>query len=249
MVPRCGRSPAAIASEPLERGMVRFSLILQNSCLPASSAVKRPRRQRSRDREPHRSSTPPATATPGRWRLLLVVLLLCVTAAGIFGWFEAVRRQGSDAARLAKANMALQQGRYDEAKELALAVLDDDAESSDALLVLAHAAAGRHDAEAAIRYLRRLPDSQQPELPALLTGWARAERKAGWVTPAETYLRTALRWDPQNLETRSELIDLLTLEGRIWEAQRQILPLFRRGHFDINHLVLAASKEVWLADT
>src|SRR5207249_6632152 len=144
--------------------------------------------------------------------------------------------------------LALSRGDYREALELSDRELQSNPVSGRALAVAGSACAARKDPAAAMAYLKRVPHSESH----LIGG---AEGKLGWlafetgrVSEAEEWLRKSLETAPNDPTTLDQLIYLLALEGRTWEARNLIFERLRSGTVNSNYLILVSSRKSNLAN-
>ncbi len=149
---------------------------------------------------------------PGRGWVFVVALL----AAGWLGrdWFRAT----SPEERLRAAEQALARRDFGAALELASQVPHGGRHASRAALVAGEAALQLGNLESAAEHYAAVPRDGSTE--GNLAEIARAELwfALGRLAPLEEELHRILERDPENAPARGRLIQVLTLEGRRWEA-------------------------------
>jgi tetratricopeptide (TPR) repeat protein len=137
---------------------------------------------------------------------------------------------------LRQAESALADRRFQEAEELACAVLETAPGSSRALLIAGEGASGRQRYTEALDYYARIKDDGGGD-----AAWA--FQSAGIrcialrrVADAERYLRRALALDPGAVEAHEKLARLLLTLGRSWDALPHQLAVLQDGYFNGNWL-------------
>ena len=157
-------------------------------------------------------------------------------------------QQGGQEHQLAAAREALESGRFDEAAELAQQSLSAYGDLAEPLIIAAEASIGAGRNEDARRYLSRLPDV--PLAPAM-----RGHRMAaslnlrnGHADGAEHHLRKLLELRPQLPSAVRSLSRLLSVEGRLWEAEPFLTGLINREQHSLEDLLmLGMSDEDFIA--
>lgn len=171
------------------------------------------------------------------------VAIILVVMATTLGWFVP-----SQAALLAGAQAAFNQGKFEDAQAQCRRLLARDPQSVPALLLGAKSALRLNDSEAALALLKRLPESGTAEI---AQGWHQAatiELQMGHASESEKDLRRALAIDPNSLPVTVDLAYLLGAEGRCWESVPYLFESLRRGQFTFHHLVLLGASEPVIAD-
>ncbi|WP_435011026.1 tetratricopeptide repeat protein [Tundrisphaera lichenicola] len=152
---------------------------------------------------------------------------LTLLALGIAFWSTS----GENPALLRqRANMAAQQGRWEEAEAM-LGRLSDP--TANDWLLRALVATSLNRPESAIEYLAKIPpDGPWAARVALLT--SRAELGRFRARPMEDALHLALRLDPKIAEARRSLLYLYGVQGRRREMLEQFAALAAQGPLDFN---------------
>lgn len=201
----------------------------------------------SRRHKPNRKSSPldssttkPAllSATDSR-QLVVLGLVVIITVL----WFTSV--SNSD---IRKAELALSRGDYREALELSDKELQSHPLSGRALAVASSACIARKDPAAALAYLNRVPDGERRFIGGAQSQFGRLALEAGHVSEAEEWLRKSLEAAPNDPAALDQLIYLLALEGRTWEARQLIFERLRSGAVNSNYLILVSSRKSSLAN-
>lgn len=171
-----------------------------------------------------------------------------VAAYLFFAFYGSTSQHQLPQDQLPQAEAAMTIGDFATARQMADQVLASNPSSSRALLVAGFAAAGQQRIDDAIQYLERVPDEDLENKVIALGSLGKFFVQLGYAARAETSFRRVLQLDPTSVEAREGLIGLLVLESRNWEAEELILPLLQHGRIQSNHLMVASSPEIWLAD-
>lgn len=141
---------------------------------------------------------------------------------------------------IVQAELALGRGDILNALGLASQELRTHPDSDRALMVAGSASLARKDLGTAKACFERVSD-KRPQLFALAQRESgQIALNAGYPFLAEGLLRRSLQITPNDVQTQNQLIYLLTLEGRIWEARELIFEQLRAGVVSVNYLVLAS---------
>lgn len=179
------------------------------------------------------------------WRLIAGALSMLAVVA-----FLVYDRQASPPStlsptidHLAAAKRSLAAGRFSAAGESAAAVLAQQPDQAEALLIAGEVASRRGDLPAALAYYQRLPDSDEPgvvmgrcaaaDLALHLGGWQQAEQG----------FRQVLQTAPDQPLALTRLAYLLTLEGRGRLAVPFRLRLIAQGDASSDNLAFLADRE------
>ncbi|MGZ0163481.1 MAG: FG-GAP-like repeat-containing protein [Planctomycetales bacterium] len=121
--------------------------------------------------------------------------------------------------------------------------LQDNPDSTDALLVAGRACEQAGDIRLALAYYRRAVDEfETPSIEALVK-CSELTLDEGGVVAAEHYLRRTLALDSGHLRALHLLIFLLRVEGRYFEIRPFAYEAMRQGQFDLGFLVPLSSPE------
>jgi tetratricopeptide (TPR) repeat protein len=180
----------------------------------------------------------------GQSRTLLTSLAAGLVAVAITSCQFAT----SPATLLAEAQTAFREGKFEEAQTRCNKLLARDPKSVPALLLGAKSATRLKDSDAALKFLKQLPETGSPEIAAAWHQAASLELQLGHASQAEQELRRALAIDPNLLSAHVDLAYLLGVEGRCWESVPYLLESIRRGQFTFHHLVLLGATEPVIAD-
>ena len=168
------------------------------------------------------------------WGLVSVITLL---------WTGAVSNSA-----IRKAEVALSRGEYREALKLSDRELQSDPLSGRALAVASSACAAMNDSSAAMAYLQRVPQSDSPLIADAQSKMGMLAFQAGHIREAEEWFRKSLTTISNNSQTMDQLIYLLAMEGRTWEARQLIFEQLRSGIVNSNYLILVSSRKSSLAN-
>jgi len=131
------------------------------------------------------------------------------------------------ATSVADARSALEQGDFTEALRLSQLVLRTAPKSEDALLVAGRAALAAGQYRDAVHFLSGVREDGSLETIKALARCGDVAVELGRLTEAESFYRTVLKHQPENLAANQGLLNLLRIEGRNWEALPAILQLLR----------------------
>ncbi|MCA9143645.1 MAG: VCBS repeat-containing protein [Planctomycetales bacterium] len=176
-------------------------------------------------------------ATDRQIRRLMVVLLLVGTAIilrPIWG-VSATDRLLLQAARHLMAEQ------YTEAEHCAIAALEEDPQSSLALLIAGESATRRQRDVDAIRYFRRVKDDGSANAVRALYLAANRLVASGLAREAEDCLRLALRHDSNNTEANQALAVLLQKQGRTWESWPFLRRVLLNGYIEKPNIIVTAA--------
>jgi tetratricopeptide (TPR) repeat protein len=176
------------------------------------------------------------------WRSLLWSIALAIGVIGVF-LLMAIQH------RLHSAEVALSAGAFRSAWDSAKSELKVDPNSSQALLIAGYAAQGMKQPAMAAGYFARVSDDGGANAVRAMVSLAQSTLQLGRASDSERLLRRALELDANHFEAQNQLIFLLVLEGRIWEAQQSIHKLLRSGRVDANHLFVTGSNRIKLGDS
>ena len=162
-------------------------------------------------------------------------LIFTLVFLGLTSWFV-----GVSSTLIVQAELALGNGDIPEAFALAQQVLQSEPDSDRALLVAAASSLARQDLATAADFFQRVSE-RDPEY----QGFAQRElgriaMNLGQAIEAERHLRKSRQLNPDDNVTTDQLIYLLTLEGRQWEARQLIFEQLRSGVVSVNYLVAAS---------
>ena len=201
----------------------------------------------SRRNRPHRKAVPLNPSTTESAPLLVPETRhFVVSGLAIFItllWFGAASNSG-----IRKAELALSRGNYREALELSDKELQSHPGSGRALAVAGSACVAMKKPVAAMAYLKRVPHSERHLFGGVQSQLGRLAFEAGRVSEAEAWFRKSLETTPHDPSTLDQLIYLLALEGRSWEARQLIFERLRSGTVNSNYLIFASSRKSSLAN-
>ncbi|MEO8495590.1 MAG: tetratricopeptide repeat protein, partial [Planctomycetota bacterium] len=172
-----------------------------------------------------------------RIRCLLIVLLL----AGATISLRPIWGASATDRLLSQAAGHLMADRYDEAESCALGVLQDDPQSSLALLIAGEVASHRQRDDDAIRYFRQVPDDGSPDAIRALNRAAERLVADGRAREAEQCLRCAVNHDPSHTITNRALAVLLQKQGRTWESWPFASRVLLNGHISKSQMVVTGA--------
>ena len=142
-----------------------------------------------------------------------------------------------------KPRRLCREGDYPQAGRLARQILREHPSSSRALLIAGQAEAQMHHSEEALRFSKASKTTAVSKASSPCNGRADRLMKLGRLSEAERHWKRVLELAPQHLPARERLAELLSLEGRNWEAQPHLLMLIRCGRFNGDHLMMLGSTE------
>lgn len=166
---------------------------------------------------------------------------LIIFAAGLLCW----RASNSE---IRRAELALSRSEFHEALTLAEVALRSEPTSSRGLVVAGLACVALKNPTAAYQYLTRVSNSDRTLLGIAQRQLGEIAFAAGRVSEAETWLRKAREAAPDDPRVLDQLIYLLTLEGRTWEARNLIFEQFRAGRVNSNYVTLISNRKSSLAN-
>jgi tetratricopeptide (TPR) repeat protein len=142
--------------------------------------------------------------------------------------------------RIVQAELALGRGDVRSAIVLAVEELRTHPNSDRALMIAGSASLAMQDFGSAMGYFGQVSANDKR-----LSARSQRERgqialNSGHMVLAEELLRKSLLTAPGDSTTLDQLIYLLTLEGRGWEAREMIFDRLRSGAVSVNYLVIAA---------
>ena len=143
--------------------------------------------------------------------------------------------------RIVQAEQALGRGEFQDALMLATQELQADHRSDRALMVAGAACLAMRDQSAAKSFFSRVSTDNPRLLSLAQRELGRIALDSGRATEAEELLRKSLRIVPNDPTTLDQLIYLLTLEGRSWEARGLVLERLHSGIVTSNYLLIAGT--------
>lgn len=147
-----------------------------------------------------------------------------------------------------RAEIALSRHEFHEALMLAEVALRSEPTSSRGLVVSGLACVALKNPTAAYQYLMRVSDSDRTLLGVAQRQLGEIALDAGRISEAEAWLRKAREAAPDDPMVLDQLIYLLTLEGRTWEARSLIFDQFRAGRVNSNYVTLISNRKSSLAN-
>jgi len=147
-----------------------------------------------------------------------------------------------------QATAAFAKNRYDQAEQLARAVLDRWPEDAAALVIAGRAAAKVAREQQAKDYFLCVSDKSPEEYVAAQYGLAMLLYHEGRATAAETCLRHVLELDPLHVRANHRLAILLQIEGRTWEALPHAQAVIRRGRCGHDELLMIGALDAMMID-
>ena len=170
------------------------------------------------------------------FRLVLQRCFWCVLVLSPLAfWHVAASR------RIVLAEQALAQSEFPFALMLATQELQADHSSDRALMVAGMACQGLQNPSAAQSFFLRVSTGNQQLQSLAQRALGRVALDAGRAAEAEEWMRKSLQIVPNDPTTLDQLIYLLTLEGRAWEARGLILERLRSGIVTTNYLLIAGT--------
>jgi len=167
-----------------------------------------------------------------RWVSLIVMLLV---SSGIIGQFWWQSRRASQTLRLSKQDLVA--GRFQQAYNRALRVLNYDAESIPALMTAAQAAAKLDRVDQALVFYERVPENGSRDAIVALGAAGDLLFVSGRVTAAEQKFRAVLESNPDHVVAHRRLSTILVTEARRWESTQHLLALVKLHRFSLKDLL------------
>ena len=202
-------------------------------------------RRRRPDSQPaalNRSASASAAApslTQQSKRYLVSTLVVAVAVV----WFWSVSNSA-----IRSAELALSRGDFQEALELSDKELQSNPTSGRALTVAGLSCLALKNPPLAQQYLMRVSQDEKTLIGVVQSKLGGLAFAAGRVSEAEDLFRQSLESFPHDLATLDQLIYLLALEGRTWEARQLIFKQLRAGVINSNYLILISSRKSSLAN-
>ncbi len=141
---------------------------------------------------------------------------------------------------IVQAELALGRADFGSARLVATQELRTHARSDRALVVAGSASMAMQDISSAQAYFQRV-SSNDPRLDSMAQQYlGRIALNAGHVLRAEELLLKSLHIVPNDAAVQDQLIYLLTLEGRGWEARALALDRLRSGVVTANYLMIVS---------
>lgn len=179
-----------------------------------------------------------------RTALLLFMLIAAIVTASALRW-----QQGRQEHLHAAAQEALDSGRFDEAAELAQQSLSAYGDLAEPLIIAAEASIGAGRNEDARQYLSRLPDEPLEQAIRGHHMAASLNLRDGHADGAEHHLRRLLKLRPELPSAVRSLSRLLSVEGRLWEAEPFLTALVNTEQHSLEDLLmLGRSDEDFIAE-
>ena len=144
-------------------------------------------------------------------------------------------------AKVVRAELALGKGDFQDALMLATQELQADHKSDRALMVAGSACLALRNLVAAKSFFSRVSTGNPQFLSLAQRELGRIALNAGGAAEAEEWMRKSLQIVPNDPTTLDQLIYLLTLEGRGWEARGLVLERLRSGIVTANYLLIAGT--------
>lgn len=154
-------------------------------------------------------------------------------------WFAVFRTLWTTRPTLERAREAFEQGDYESANQIMAKVVRRD-DSTEASLLGARLALLREDRDEAERLLMRIVADQSSGIAGLLE-CGKMWKKFGRLSEAENYFRLVIKRKPRHVEAHEQLLELMRLEGRGWEARQLADNLFPQKRFLADHLRFVGS--------
>jgi tetratricopeptide (TPR) repeat protein len=176
-------------------------------------------------------------------RSRLLALLTAIVVVGIAVGAGVFYYSSPPPPTLKEARAIHRKGDYKAAMKALDKILSANPDSEEARKLAAQVAVDANDAAKVTEqidwFATRAPDSATAY--ALLM----ADRKlnANDVDNAETWLLRALQFDPTNMSALTQLGQMLTDQGRRWQASPMLLQIVKSGKFDLTQLLLTARTE------
>ena len=190
-------------------------------------------------------SEPKPNVRPRRLVGRLVLLAIALSAVAVL-IFHGIGPGESEL--LNRAEIALQNGRYSDAKQLAERVLERSPESTRALLIAGDADHARTNLDSALKYYERIPRDTSAESVKARTQSGVISLKLGRADSAEQFFRGVVKDAPAHLQANLLLAKLLGAECRRREAVPFVIALFRQNHVDLKLLTMLGIEDGRLVD-
>ena len=199
------------------------------------------RRRPDRKSPPLRHSTIESQPPLARHTRRLVGSGLAIAAVVL--WFSSI--SNSD---IRNAELALSRGDYQKALEFSEKELRSNPASDRALTVAGSACLALKNPVAARDFLKRVSPNEKRLVGVAQSLLGRLAFESGRVSEAEEWLRKSLESAPQDSATLDQLIFLLALEGRSWEARQLIFERLKSGTVNSNYLTVVSKRKSSLAN-
>jgi tetratricopeptide (TPR) repeat protein len=170
--------------------------------------------------------------------------MAAIVTASLLWWQQPRKEQ-----LLTAAHKALDSGQFDEAEKLAQEWLSAYGDVAEPLIIAAEASMGAGRSEDARQYLSRLPDEPLDQAIRGHRMAASLNLQDGHADGAEHHLRKVLKLRPQLPSAVRSLARLLSVEGRLWEAEPLLTGLVNREQHSLEDLLmLGRSDEDFIAE-
>jgi tetratricopeptide (TPR) repeat protein len=184
-------------------------------------------------------STDPLAERASRW---LPEAILALVILGAIVSVRPVLFPGRQRPLYAAAS-AYVHGRHAEAERLAQEYLQQVPDSSPALLIAGEAAVKLQEDARALDYFSRVPQDGTAYGLRALFGRAQRLLRAGRAREAEESLRRVVQAWPTFQPAVRELVYILEVEGRTWEALPYLWQIIRSGRMGGDYLLMAGSAD------
>lgn len=173
-------------------------------------------------------------------RLLCLTLIVAVSAACLWTVMQPAAPIHS---LVWQARRALVSGDYATAGQLCEQALQQDASHVPALLLAGDAAMRTERFDDALKFFRRIPDSDSDNSIAAQFATAEAQRAQGRLTDAETEYRKVIQHRPAHLMAHERLAFILDLQGRRWESVPHLLEQLRQDRISYSILIRLGTRD------
>jgi tetratricopeptide (TPR) repeat protein len=174
-----------------------------------------------------------------RLRRRFAALGITFAAVSLITWFAVGGLFWNHRPTLERAQQAYEKGDYEAANKIVTRVLRWN-KSVDASLLAVKLAFRKEHNEQAFKLLDRVVLDEEVSIESALE-CGRLWAKCGRLDEVEEALRFAIDREPDNVKAIQNLLLVLRIEGRAWEARHLAANLFRQNHFQLEHLVLVGT--------
>lgn len=171
--------------------------------------------------------------------ILAIAVLVVLSLGGI--WYFRTQFGGDDKPQvvtLNRARRAFKAHRYSESLSMAKKLLEEQSDSTSALMLAAESATKLEKFEEAIQFYDQVPDSAAGD--AAVSRWAAAEVHfhLGHGSVAIEKLNRSIAIDPRLPEPRERIIEMLNTFGRRWETLPHLDALMRSNRLNLENLLM-----------
>lgn len=162
--------------------------------------------------------------------------IFCGAILAILGLIAYLSLPKEEPPSLEKLRLALKNGEYSSAIEIAKKLAKQKTESNDIFMLAGEAAQRMRNWEESLNWYAQVPDSDSKK--ASMARWAAGEIyfETRQLSKAVEMLEKSLRLDPDNTNAHERRIDALHLAGRRWEALSSVIYLTKLDRWDFDRM-------------